>query len=43
MGMVNSPITSELDSQQPLVTPFVRAFLPELIDFRRAVHRNPEL
>lgn len=41
--MVNSPITSELDSQQPLVTPFVRAFLPELIDFRRAVHRNPEL
>ena len=30
-------------AEQPPIGPLAKAFLPELIDFRRTVHRNPEL
>lgn len=32
-----------LDSQDPVIGPRLRELLPGLIDFRREVHRNPEL
>lgn len=35
--------SSELDRSQPLISPFVGAFLEELVQFRRRVHRDPEL
>ncbi len=41
--MVHTSIASLLDSPGPLMGPRVAALLPELIEFRRQVHRNPEL
>ena len=38
-----TPPTVDLDRSQPLITPFVGAFLEELVQFRRTVHRHPEL